>query len=78
MTKAFNASDGKSIFSGRKSTGFSNIEEQMAGTTKVNNLLTVAKHHLILYQQDVPFLLEDKIIELGGHYEKALIPFNVS
>ncbi|EEB95123.1 hypothetical protein MPER_05957, partial [Moniliophthora perniciosa FA553] len=46
--------DGKSIFAGRKVTGFSNAEEEQVGKVK-----------------DVPFLLEDKIKELGGQYEKA-------
>ncbi|KAF9534873.1 class I glutamine amidotransferase-like protein [Crepidotus variabilis] len=45
---------GKSVFAGRKFTGFSNAEEEKLGFTK-----------------DVPFLLEDKIQELGGIFEKA-------
>ncbi|KAK7049575.1 hypothetical protein VNI00_005606 [Paramarasmius palmivorus] len=50
--------DGKSIFAGRKATGFSNFEEEQVGKVK-----------------DVPFLLEDKIKELGGNYEKAAEPW---
>ncbi|KAK7043638.1 hypothetical protein VNI00_008249 [Paramarasmius palmivorus] len=50
--------DGKSIFNGRKATGFSNTEEELIGAVK-----------------DVPFLLEDKIKELGGQYEKAPEPW---
>ncbi|KAF9534872.1 ThiJ/PfpI [Crepidotus variabilis] len=47
-------SSGKSIFYGRKFTGFSNAEEEASGFTK-----------------DVPFLLESKIQELGGIFDKA-------
>ncbi|TDL29515.1 class I glutamine amidotransferase-like protein [Rickenella mellea] len=50
----------KSIFHGRKATGFSNAEEELAGMVKA-----------------VPFLLEDKIISLGGNYEKAGEPWGV-
>ncbi|KAL0577719.1 hypothetical protein V5O48_004268 [Marasmius crinis-equi] len=46
--------DGKSIFNGKKATGFSNEEEETVQMTKA-----------------VPFLLEDKIKENGGIYEKA-------
>jgi len=46
--------DGKSIFAGKKVTGFSNDEEEAVGRVK-----------------EVPFLLETKIKELGGNYEKA-------
>ncbi|OAX33936.1 class I glutamine amidotransferase-like protein [Rhizopogon vinicolor AM-OR11-026] len=49
---------GKSIFAGKPSTGFSNVEEEMVDKVK-----------------DVPFLLEDKIISLGGKYEKAAEPW---
>ncbi|KAG6919389.1 hypothetical protein DXG01_006272 [Tephrocybe rancida] len=49
---------GKSIFSGKKFTGFSNVEEDITGSVK-----------------EIPFLLEDKIKELGGHYEKAAEPW---
>jgi hypothetical protein len=52
---------GKSIFSGKKATGFSNVEENLAGAVKA-----------------VPFLLEDRIKELGGAYESAAEPWNVS
>lgn len=51
---------GKSIFSGRKVTGFSNAEEEIAGWT-----------------QSVPFLLEDRMISLGGKYEKAPEPYGI-
>jgi putative intracellular protease/amidase len=51
---------GKSIFAGRKVTGFSNEEEEMAG-----------------WSQDVPFLLEDKLISLQGKYEKAAEPYGI-
>ncbi|KAH6914964.1 ThiJ/PfpI [Coprinopsis sp. MPI-PUGE-AT-0042] len=51
-------SEGKSIFEGRKFTGFSNNEEQIMGTV-----------------EDVPFLLEDKIVGLGGKFEKAAEPW---
>ncbi|KAF8591579.1 class I glutamine amidotransferase-like protein [Ramaria rubella] len=50
--------DGKSIFAGRKFTGFSNAEEeQFQGV------------------DTIPFLLEDKISQLGGKFEKAAEPF---
>jgi len=55
-----NDESGKSIFSGRKVTGFSNQEEEIAGWT-----------------QFVPFLLEDKLVFLGGEYQKAPEPFGV-
>jgi len=45
---------GKSIFAGRKATGFTNAEEIAVDKVK-----------------DIPFLLEDRIIELGGIFEKA-------
>ncbi|KAF9482438.1 ThiJ/PfpI [Pholiota conissans] len=45
---------GKSIFAGRKFTGFSDAEEVSVDKVK-----------------EIPFLLEDKIGELGGKYEKA-------
>lgn len=51
-------SEGKSIFAGRKFTGFSNNEEQLMGTV-----------------EDVPFSLEDKIVALGGKFEKAEKPW---
>ncbi|PVG04282.1 class I glutamine amidotransferase-like protein [Serendipita vermifera] len=47
---------GKSIFQGKKATGFSNAEEEQAGKMPPNA---------------IPFLLEDKIKELGGEYQKA-------
>jgi len=46
--------EGKSIFSGRSFTGFSNAEEIAINAVKA-----------------IPFLLEDKIAELGGKYEKS-------
>ncbi|KAH9951819.1 class I glutamine amidotransferase-like protein [Amylocystis lapponica] len=49
---------GKSIFSGKTVTGFSNVEETQAGKVK-----------------DIPFLLEDRIVSLGGTYEKAAEPW---
>ncbi|KAJ7167330.1 ThiJ/PfpI [Mycena crocata] len=51
---------GKSIFSGKTATGFSNAEEIAMDKVK-----------------DVPFLLEDKIISLGGTYVKADKPWEV-
>jgi len=48
-------SNGKSIFAGRKFTGFSNAEEEAGG----------------LPVEDIGFLLEDKIQELGGKFESA-------
>lgn len=45
---------GKSIFSGRNATGFSDAEEEQVGKV-----------------QEVPFLLETRIKELGGNYTKA-------
>ncbi|KAF7433490.1 hypothetical protein PC9H_005444 [Pleurotus ostreatus] len=51
---------GKSIFVGKKFTGFSNKEEQI-----VNKVAAI------------PFLLETKITELGGIYEKASEPWGV-
>ena len=71
---------GKSIFVGKKFTGFSNAEEEIAGFTKVG----VGQHEGFtaslteMYMQDVPFLLEDKIQTLGGIYEKAAEPWAVS
>lgn len=53
--------EGKSIFKGRKATGFSDLEEEQIGKVK-----------------DVPFLLEARIKELGGAYEKAPEPWKVS
>ncbi|KAH9853675.1 class I glutamine amidotransferase-like protein [Lenzites betulinus] len=50
--------EGKSIFKGRKATGFSDLEEEQIGKVK-----------------DVPFLLEARIKELGGAYEKAPEPW---
>jgi len=49
---------GKSIWAGRKFTGFSNAEEEIAQMV-----------------DEIPFLLETKISELGGKYEKAAEPF---
>ncbi|KAJ6599119.1 class I glutamine amidotransferase-like protein, partial [Mycena vulgaris] len=51
---------GKSIFAGKSTTGFSNVEEIQVDKVK-----------------DVPFLLEDKIISLGGKYDKAVDPWGV-
>jgi len=48
-------SNGNSIFNGKKSTGLSNVEEDQYG----------------LPVDDLGFLLEDKIGELGGKYERA-------
>jgi len=48
-------SNGKSIFEGRKVTALSNVEEKAHG----------------YWVEDVGFLLEDRIVELGGKYEKA-------
>jgi len=45
---------GKSIFAGRKATGFTNDEEIAVDKVK-----------------EIPFLLEDRVIELGGIFEKA-------
>lgn len=45
---------GRSIFAGKKFTGFSNVEEEMAKAV-----------------DSIPFLLEDKIQELGGKFEKT-------
>ncbi|KAI0824733.1 ThiJ/PfpI [Trametes gibbosa] len=50
--------EGKSIFKGRKATGFSDLEEEQVGKVK-----------------DIPFLLEARIKELGGQYEKAKDPW---
>ncbi|KAL0579536.1 hypothetical protein V5O48_002465 [Marasmius crinis-equi] len=50
--------DGKSVFNGKKATGFSNKEEELFQATKA-----------------VPFLLEDKIKENGGLYEKNPEPW---
>ncbi|KAG6817442.1 hypothetical protein H0H87_008610 [Tephrocybe sp. NHM501043] len=67
---------GKSIFSGKKFTGFSNTEEEINGTVEVS-----VCHGLDLVDsrrctvQDIPFLLEDRIKELGGHFEKAAEPW---
>ncbi|KAF9787426.1 class I glutamine amidotransferase-like protein [Thelephora terrestris] len=47
--------NGKSIFEGKKFTGFSNAEEKAQG----------------LPVEDIGFLLEDKIKELGGKFECA-------
>jgi len=52
---------GKPIWAGRKFTGFSNAEEEIAQMV-----------------DEIPFLLETKISELGGKYEKAAEPFGVS
>ncbi|THV08614.1 ThiJ/PfpI [Dendrothele bispora CBS 962.96] len=49
--------DGKSIFTGKKATGFSNVEEEQIKGLDI-----------------VPFLLEDKIKEVGT-YEKATEPW---
>ncbi|KAF9462591.1 ThiJ/PfpI [Collybia nuda] len=59
LVKAVDAS-GKSIFSGKNLTGFSNTEEEIGGKGK-----------------EIPFLLEDAIIALGGKYEKAPEPWGV-
>jgi len=48
-------SNGKSIFEGKRFTGFSNAEEEAYG----------------LPVEDIGFLLEDKITELGGKFESA-------
>ncbi|KAF8326698.1 class I glutamine amidotransferase-like protein [Cantharellus anzutake] len=48
-----------SILKGKRVTGFSNVEEGLAGTTKT-----------------IPFLLEDRIKDLGGLYEKAEKPWD--
>lgn len=47
-------SHGKSIFAGKRFTGFSNVEEEQTNAVEC-----------------IPFLLEDKIKELGGKYERA-------
>ncbi|CCA72500.1 related to NonF protein, involved in nonactin biosynthesis [Serendipita indica DSM 11827] len=47
---------GHPIFKGRKATGFSNAEEEQAGKTA---------------PKSIPFMLEDRIVELGGNYQKA-------
>ncbi|KAF5324763.1 hypothetical protein D9611_004185 [Ephemerocybe angulata] len=69
--------DGKSIFAGRNFTGFSDAEEEYLGTTKVSRLFFVSlpcdlcDNHMVRTLQRAPFLLEDKIISLGGSFTKA-------
>ncbi|KAG6835825.1 hypothetical protein H0H93_014298, partial [Arthromyces matolae] len=46
--------DGKSVYAGRRVTGFSTAEEIAVGKV-----------------EDIPFLPEAKVVELGGKYEKA-------
>ncbi|KAF7313755.1 DJ-1 protein-PfpI domain-containing protein [Mycena chlorophos] len=50
--------NGRSIFAGKRVTGFSDAEEIEVGKVK-----------------DVPFLLEQRIKDLGGNYEKAAEPW---
>ncbi|KAG6812327.1 hypothetical protein H0H92_003411 [Tricholoma furcatifolium] len=57
LVQAVDAS-GKSVFAGKKCTGFSNVEEELSGGVA-----------------GVPFLLENKLEELGGKYEKAAKPW---
>ncbi|KAF9556280.1 ThiJ/PfpI [Agrocybe pediades] len=52
-------SNGKSVFAGRTATGFSNAEEDTMGEIR----------------KKLPFLLENKIKELGGNYVKADAPW---
>ncbi|THV03711.1 ThiJ/PfpI [Dendrothele bispora CBS 962.96] len=52
-------STGKSIFAGKRATGFSNAEDEIMGMTDA-----------------IPFLLEDKVKEVGT-YEKAPEPWGV-
>ncbi|KAG9046991.1 hypothetical protein FS842_000737 [Serendipita sp. 407] len=51
---------GRPIFEGKKATGFSNTEEEQAQKTA---------------PKYIPFMLETKIRELGGNYEKASEPW---
>ncbi len=48
-----------SIISGKRVTGFSNIEEG-----------------LVFRGDNIPFMLEDKLISAGAKYQKAFLPFN--
>lgn len=64
---------GKSIFAGKRFTGFSNAEEEAVGRVKVTHgcRSDCFFFGLIACAQEIPFLLEDKITGLGGTYEKA-------
>ena len=66
--------DGKSIYEGKRSTGFSNIEEEQAGKTKAIPFLLenrVSDLFLTASVLTTPY----QISELGGKYEKASEPW---
>lgn len=71
--------EGRSIFSGKEATGFSNAEEEQAGKVKVFKPVHLASLQVLIVtaMQDIPFLLESEIIQLGGKYTKADEPWGV-
>lgn len=72
-------SDDKSIFAGRTFTGFSNEEEIQIGKVAVSIQNFEGIYSILTFHnQDIPFLLEDRIIELGGKYVKADKAWDVS
>ena len=70
---------GKSIFAGRSATAFSNTEEEAVKAVEVRRAVSGSffVQCLTYLAQSVPFLVESRIVELGGKYEKAAEPWGV-
>ena len=73
--------DGKSIFDGKAATCFTNVEEEQVDKVKVSpssgTFFDGIDSDRGLRVQDIPFLVEDRIVSLGGKFEKAE-PWGVS
>jgi hypothetical protein len=69
---------GKPIFAGKAITALSNVEEGTAEVCSFLLGLSADMYNVKRVIQGLPFLLEDKIRELGGLYEKNPEPFGVS
>lgn len=72
--------EGKSIFDGKKVTCFSNFEEEQVDKVKVSPIFLLYLSHRphTTYFQEIPFLVESRLVSLGGKYEKASDPWAVS
>ena len=73
--------DGKSIFDGKAATCLTNVEEEQVDKVKaspfVGHSFDGIDHDRGFHVQDIPFLVEDRIVSLGGKFEKAE-PWGVS
>lgn len=62
---------GESIFKGREATCFTNAEEIAVDQVKVRYSSLSSVYLALKHDQSIPFLVEDRITELGGKFVKA-------